>query len=223
MEKENLICRPTKQGPPQWLSLENCIWDGEDWLRRVASLRHLYPECGRLFKETLRCPRLDVRHIILELQGIRPSCSADYISAVFALFKSMHESGRYVITEAHKANCQKFEMFPVTTSSTKEGYDKLVSLSTPDWFVADKMLLRNAFHGALTLLAFDVANVTDLMPIFKVLQMESRLLSQVAKRTIITEGDVTVDKDLTMKYRSRGSFIARYVTKCPLKNGADRA
>src|SRR5947207_1922922 len=114
--------------------------DREDWRKRVASLRHLYPECGKLFKETLGCSRLDVRHINLELQGIRPSCSADYISAVFTLFNSMHESGRHVITEADKANCRKIEMFPVTTGSTKEGYDKLVSLSAPDWFVADKML-----------------------------------------------------------------------------------
>jgi len=106
----------------------------------------------------------------------------------------MHDSGRHVITEEDRVDCQNIEMFLVTT---KEAYDKLISLSAPDWFVADKMLLRNTFHRTLTLLAFDVDTVTDLMRIFKVLEMENRLVSQVSQRRIITEGDVTVDKDLS--------------------------
>lgn len=220
MSNESLICRPAADGTPVWVPLSTCVWDGEKWFRAVTGLRHLYPDCETLFTRHLRCERLDIRHLLMELHAIPPSCDVNYISVVLTLFQSLHSDGRHAVSRNDIHECQSIAMFPITTKAqdTKsnagtngDGYERLASLEDPDWFVADKAQVKSAFAGQLPMLAFDVAKASELTPLFKLLGMRSRLLSDVSTRVAKTEGSIVEGVNLAMFYRSRGAFIQRCV------------
>lgn len=223
MYKHSLICRPIADGTPVWVPLNRCVWDGEKWFRVVTGLRHLYPDCEELFVRHLRCERLGVGHLLMELQAITPSCDVNYISVVLTLFQSLHTDGRHVISHADIRTCQSIAMFPIISQAEKtdnqNSFGRLASLEDDDWFVADKAQLKTAFAGRLPLLALDVAKISELMPLFKLLGMGNRLLGEASKRTVTIDGNAVVEnRELAMLYRSRGAFIQRYVSPartCP--------
>jgi len=214
MFKHSLICRPSADGTPVWVPLSRCVWDGEKWFRVVTGLRHLYPDCEDLFVRHLRCERLSVHHLLMELHAITPACDINYISVVLTLFQSLLTEGRHVISHADIRNCQGIAMFPISTQADKtenqNSFGRLASLDgDADWFIAEKAQLKTAFAGKLPLLALDVAKVSELMPLFKLLGMSNRMLGEAAKRTVTIEGTLVDNLELANMYRSRGAFIQR--------------
>lgn len=105
-------------------------------------------------------------------------------------------------------------MFPISTQADKtenqNSFGRLASLDgDADWFIAEKAQLKTAFAGKLPLLALDVAKVSELMPLFKLLGMSNRMLGEAAKRAVTIEGTLVDNLELANMYRSRGAFIQR--------------
>jgi len=218
MRDENLVCRPGPDSAPLWVSLSSCVWDAERWFRAVTGLRHFYPGCEVLFTRHLRAEQLNISHLIMELESIQNPDDVHFISAVLTLFKTLQCDGHHVVSGSDIRDCQSIAMFPVVTKGSgvkgkaqRDNQNKLVSLKDPDWFVADKGLQQIAFRGRLPILAFDVAKILELSPLFKLFGMDNRLLSNVAVRTIDIDGDIVIKSELAMHYRSRGAFIQRFV------------
>jgi hypothetical protein len=100
-------------------------------------------------------------------------------------------------------------VFPVkTTRDAKlQRYDKLVSPDGGTWFIADQAGFEDAFRGIAPLLAFSLAEITKLSPLFESLGLDSRRLSLIAEENTFPAGRPCYSVRETQFFRSRVLYI----------------
>ena len=98
-------------------------------------------------------------------------------------------------------------IFPVTTSRGKHGYDDLLSVQDASWFIADRISIRESFHGKIPLLALPIEDLAALTNFFRVLRLDTRFLSKLVTTQTHPKGQVTTHWAYTASFRAKSPFL----------------
>jgi len=98
-------------------------------------------------------------------------------------------------------------VFPVTNGLGKRGYDNLLDVHNTTWFIADRPLIRESFHGKLPLLALLIEDLSGLEDLFRVLRLDCRMLSKLTTSRTEPKGRVTMHWAYTASLRAKSPFI----------------
>ncbi|KAH6880015.1 hypothetical protein B0T10DRAFT_145765 [Thelonectria olida] len=220
--KKPLIFIPaTKFSKSQWVTVEECVWSGPEYLRRTPVLRKTYRSCSSLFWYLLGIKGTNTEILVNEARKIQDSDSIDYVVKVFSAIGEFarrdeldQEPGQLAKTVTSLQDCQ---IFPIELERYKKGSEGRHMLrswtSEPTWFIADRPHLRECFADEILLLAFDVAELQRMAWIRHLPGMEKRLLSKVAFCQPSPELQLVPDDPHTELFRTRAKFIARLIPR----------
>jgi hypothetical protein len=97
-------------------------------------------------------------------------------------------------------------VFPV--SSADNPYS-LTSLFDKFWFIADRHDLKVAFKGKLPLLTCAIERIKRMTSLRKLLGLEARMLSGLAREVLSTSGGFELHAECTKLIRGKAGIFAR--------------
>ena len=102
---------------------------------------------------------------------------------------------------------QNGSIFPITNGDGKRSYDDLLGVHNTSWFIADRPSIRKSFHGKLPLLALPIEDLAALEDLFRVLRLDSRILSKLTASRTQPKGRVITHWAYTASLRAKSPFI----------------
>ena len=227
---EELIYIPTgKMG--SWMNINLCVWNGPQCLRHTPCLEDFYPEHHEFFRHTLEVPDVTWKTMMQEAEHIELTDSPEYISQVFTILNKHVETEIDVPTQtlrkpgilkgslAKRPSHAELEtigqtaIFPIQTKDSNFTFDTFRYLSPAHgremWLIADRWHLRQSFEGLIPLLALPVATVGKISHLIKVLNLDNRLLSNVAQGIPTIRGLSKTCPQQTLSLRAKSRSIAR--------------
>ena len=166
-----------------------------------------YPSSSYLFR-CLLSPRGDpIAPIVAAATLITTSSKLEDISR---LFRDVSKALKNVNTSKAAQLLRPLQrrlIFPITTGSGNHGFDNLLSLQDTSWFIADRPLIRESFHGKVPLLALPIEDLATLKDLFSVLRLDNRLLSKVVTSQTHPKGRVTTHWAYTASLRAKSPFL----------------
>ncbi|KAI0467146.1 hypothetical protein F4859DRAFT_526025 [Xylaria cf. heliscus] len=191
---------------PIWVKENECVWDGARLLQKFHVLKRLYSQYERLFTKFLTHTHMDLEVLIAELESVTASTPLNSIIELFKEISTRHVS-RLSKSQANRLRSSK--IFPIDEGNAKSDFDDLCSgLDDSEWYIADSPQYRNSFRGVVSLLSFSPWDILTMMPLIKVLDFESRLLSKRAVPKMRISGNVQRDPEQTELFRAKSKFIA---------------
>ncbi|KAI8677873.1 hypothetical protein NCS55_00505600 [Fusarium keratoplasticum] len=168
-----------------WLTLEQCVWDGPDCLKRTPRLKYIYPSRIQLFLYLLKCQTSDLVMLIQEAQSIRETDDLQHIAQVFEAL-SKHPD----LSENAAHPLRELPIFPVTPADAPNGpYRLRTALDSDEWYISDDPKLTRVFSN-LDVLSFSPSSLDSYRPLFDRLDLSHRLLSVAREIALVPEGDV---------------------------------
>lgn len=163
--------RSTK--PAGWANMKEC-------LLREITIKSEYPSSSYLFR-CLRSPSGDpIASIVATATLITSSSKLEDISRLFrdigTALKDVNTSKAAQLLRP----LQKRSVFPITNGPGSRRYDNLLDAHNTSWFIADRPVMRESFHGKLPLLAVPLEDLPALDNLFRVLRLDGRMLSTLA-------------------------------------------
>ena len=176
-------------------------------LSRDIAIESEYPSSSYLFR-SLRSPSGDpIAPIIATATLITSSSKLEDISRLFRAISTALKDVNTNKAAQLLRPLQKKSVFPVSNGPGKRGYDNLVDLHDISWFIADRPLLRESFHGKVPLLAVPIEDLLPLKDLFRVLRLDGRMLSKLATSQTHPQGLVTTHWAYTASLRAKSPFI----------------
>ena len=183
-----------------WTNMKDC-------LSRDITIESEYPSSSYLFR-CLRSPSGDPIAPIVATATLITSSSK--LGDISRLFRDISTALRDVTTSKAAQllrPLQKRSVFPITNGPGKRGYDDLLDVHNTSWFIADRPLIRESFHGKLPLLAVPIEDLPALKDLFRVLRLDGRILSKLATSCTHPQGRVTTHWTYTASLRAKSPFI----------------
>jgi hypothetical protein len=179
----------------------------KECISREIAIGSEYPSSSYLFR-CLISPKGDpIAPIVATASFITSSTKLEDISRLF----------RNVNTELKDVNASKAaqllkplqnkSIFPITNGLGKRGYDSLLDVHNTTWFIADRPLLRESFHGKVPLLALPIEDIPALEDMFRVLRLDGRLLSKRTTTRTQVKGRAAMHWAYTSSLREKSPFI----------------
>ena len=194
----------------------------KECLSKDITIECQYPNSSYLFR-CLRSPSGDpIAPIVATSTLISSSTKLEDISRLF----------RNISTALKDVNSSKAAqllrplrdrpVFPITNGPGKRRYDTLLGVRDTSWFIGDQPLVRESFHGMVSLLALSIDDLPELEDLFGVLRLDGRMLSKLATSRTQPKGQVTTHWAYTELLRAKSPFIKAYVfpiawVSCPSK------
>lgn len=183
-----------------WTSVKQCV-------SRDIAIDSEYPSCSYLFR-CLETPKGDPIAPIVATAGLITSSTK--LGDISRLFRNLCTAVKDV--NASKAAqllkpLQNKSIFPITNGPGKRRYDSLLDMHNTSWFIADRPVLHDSFHGKVPLLALPMEDISVLGDLFRVLRLDSRILSKQTTSQTQASGRVTMDWGSTSSLRRKVPFI----------------
>lgn len=162
-----------------------------------------------MFCDILQLRNADIKTLLAEAKQIRVTDSLEYITQVFLSTSHFLEVLGANPADADVACLLNLKIFPIQTAISYSSFDFLSTASDIDeWYIADRLHLRQCFEGKLHLLAFDEQTIQKIEPVIRRLGLEERLLSKVATAEVMTEGEVEIHDKFTASLCEKAKYIA---------------
>ena len=176
-------------------------------LSRDITIESEYPNSSYLFR-SLRSPSGDpIAPIIATATLITSSSKLEDISRLFrAISTALSDVNTNKAAQLLRP-LQSKSVFPVRNGLGKREYNNLVDLHDTSWFIADRPLLQESFHGKVPLLAVPIEDLHALKDLFRVLRLDGRMLSKLATSQTHPQGLVTTHWAYTASLRAKSPFI----------------
>jgi hypothetical protein len=197
----------------RWVRAHQCVWKGPKCLRTFECLKDIYPGAKRLFCTVLGVKDASLDDVVKEAKQFQPSHGMPYILSIFqemekALEQESSESSELV--ESSIVSLKGCNAFPVKSTTFNTGNHELKNANkATEWFVADRVPLRESFDGLIPLLYMNSDDIAQLPKVVKALGLDPRKLSKSAKSVPKTVGVVRTNPELTQLFRTRVDFIVR--------------
>lgn len=185
--------------PLGWMNMKECI-------SRDIVIESDYPSCSYLFRCLLSPGGNPIAPIVAAATLITSSSKLEDISR---LFRDVSKALRDVNTSKAAQllrPLQNRSIFPITNGG-KHSYDDLLSVHNTSWFIADRPFIRESFHGKMPLLALPIEDLPALGDLFRVLRLDSRILSKLTTSQTRPKGRVTTHWAYTASLRAKSPFI----------------
>lgn len=188
--------------------MEDCFWKAPNCLRSAISILNRYPDCARLFKDTLGLRDATAVDIVNELIALRPdNIQIPYVKDLLFWLSDDVGQDHNLSTElqAKLGRCAAFPVYQILHEQKKAW------VTTPDhhWFIADRPTLRRAFEAKMPLLDCSLNEIDRLHHLFVQLELDKRRLSYQVQETTEREGDYAFNKEFTDKLLQKLPFIER--------------
>lgn len=189
-----------------WLTLEECVWDGPDCLKRTPRLKYIYPSRIQLFLYLLKCQTSDLVMLIQEAQSIRETDDLQHIAQIFEAL-SKHPD----LSENSAHPLRELPIFPVTPADAPTGpYRLRTALDSDEWYIPDDPKLTHVFAD-LDVLSFPPSSLGSYRPLFDRLDLRHRLLSVAGEIALVPQGDVQPVPSYEVWLNKRMRFVIAYV------------
>lgn len=176
-------------------------------LLRDITIETQYPSSSYLFR-CLRSPSGDpIAAIVATATLVTSSSELEDISRLFRNISTALKDVNTSKAAQLLRPLQKRSVFPITNGLGKHRYDDLLDVHNTSWFIADRPHIRESFLGKLPLLALPIEDLNALEDLFRVLRLDSRLLSNLATRRTHPKGGVTTHWAYTASLRAKSPFI----------------
>ncbi|KAJ6151716.1 hypothetical protein N7470_006844 [Penicillium chermesinum] len=198
------VARPS----PRWLKMEDCFWKAPPCLRSAISIFNRYPDCTRLFKDTLGLRDAATVDIVNELLALRPdNIQISHVKDLLFWLSDNACQDHGLSTELRKklGRCAAFPVYQILHEQKTTRFATL----NQHWFIADRPTLRRAFEAKVLLLDFSLNEINRLHHLFVQLELAERKLSYQVEETTEREGDYAFEKKLTDKLLQKLPFIER--------------
>ena len=190
--------RSTK--PAGWTNMKEC-------LSRDITVESEYPSSSYLFR-CLRSPSGDpIAPIVATATLITSSSKLEDISRLFRDISSALKDVNTSKAAQLLRPLQERPIFPITKAPGKRRYDDLLNVHDTSWFIADRPLIRESFHGKIPLLAVPIEDLPALENLFRALRLDGRMLSKLATSRTHPQGQVTTHWAYTASLRAKSPFI----------------
>lgn len=215
MDEEPLIHIPPKgEGRENergtWALRTNCFWRGEPWITQYHGLEKTYPDLEVLFRTHLSIPNAGTKHYIGEAREFSksPRTPVPHIERVFVALTAQIKAGNF--GRQQEDEIRKLQIVPV--AGPGDGFRCLVSaLTTRPWLIADRENLRCQFWSELSLCLFAPAFVLKVKPLFVLMGLGDKFLSELVTSVTEAEGEGEFHRELTKKFWKRSKYLFRYL------------
>jgi hypothetical protein len=179
----------------------------KECLSRGIAIESEYPSSSYLFR-CLISPRGDpIAPIVATATLITSSSKLEDISRLFRNVSTALKDVNTSKAAQLLRPLQNKSIFPITNGLGKGRYDNLLDVHNTSWFIADRPLIRESFHGKIPLLALPIEDLTALEDLFRVLRLDGRILSKLATSRTHPKGRVTTHWAYTASLRAKSPFI----------------
>lgn len=179
----------------------------KECLSRDITIESEYPSSSYLFR-CLRSPSGDpIAPIVATATLITSSSKLEEITRLFHNISTALKDVNTSKAAQLLRPLQNTSVFPITNGLGKRRYDNLLDVHNTSWFIADRPLIRESFHGKLPLLALPIENLSALDDLFRVLRLDGRMLSKLATSRSHPKGRVTTHLAYTASLRAKSPFI----------------
>ncbi|KAF1996938.1 hypothetical protein P154DRAFT_607356 [Amniculicola lignicola CBS 123094] len=195
---------PRSTKPASWTNMKECI-------SRDIAIGSEYPTSSYLFRCLISPAGDPIAPIVATASLITHSTKLDDISR---FFRDISTALRDVNTSRAAQllrPLQSKHIFPVTNGPGKSTHDNLLELHNTSWFIADKPLIRESFHGKVPLLALPIEDLPALQDLFRVLRLDRRMLSKLATNRTQAKGRHSTHWAYTASLRAKAPFIKALV------------
>lgn len=127
-------------------------------MRLHVCLKDVYPANLRLFRYVLQIPDASIKHLLLEAVRFR---KRDGLSYIIDIFLEIEKFLKKDITDSMSLqSAREGRIWPVSQDILSPDFDDLMSANvSSEWFIADRVALRESFNGIVPLLAFQVNDI----------------------------------------------------------------
>lgn len=116
------------------------------------------------------------------------------------------------LDDNQRVRIQMLKVFPIALTTENEPYLYLTSATSKNpWLIADRTNFRTQFQRVIPVLAFSVEFVLKIKCFLEALDLKGRFLGDLATSITEAHGDVNLHKELTLRYRTRGKYLFRYI------------
>ncbi|KIW89714.1 uncharacterized protein Z519_09870 [Cladophialophora bantiana CBS 173.52] len=204
--QDSLIYIPPRNGRPhRWAAVKECVWKGQDSLRRIHSLDCIYPSYARLFSQVLDIRNAGLDTFVAEARSITSDDQPDYVSRLLQMINTLlvlDDSAEALDSVRSLRGCA---IFPVK----QMGSEKPTFLSLMDeWFMADNQSLARKLSGKIPLLALPGQGIQRLEKLVRTLEIYQHFVSRNARRKVEITGNIWFCKDHTDTLSAKARFIA---------------
>ena len=186
-----------------WVRIKDCVWDGPACLRHIRLLEPEYGARFILFCTILKCRKASLTDLISEAKKIGEDDSLQHIKQVFQEINS--RVGSNSANEIKKL--KEFQIFP-----TRKGNDSARSIRLQDadkeWYIPDIQDVATHFKDK-RFLAFNYQTIKPLRPLFRLLGLEKKYLSQAAVRTTAPGKSFRQNQEYQLWLRDRIRYVKR--------------
>lgn len=179
----------------------------KDCLAQNITIEYEYPSSSYLFR-CLSSPSGDpIAALVATTAFITSSSKLEDISSLFRnISKALKD-----VTSSQAAQLlrplQKSTIFPIILDSEDREYDRLSSMDDVSWFIADHPLIRKSFRRKLPLLALSNGDIAASKDLLRVLRLDDRLLSKLAKSHTHPVGRLKTHWAWTSSLRAKRPFL----------------
>ncbi|EXJ66909.1 uncharacterized protein A1O5_10104 [Cladophialophora psammophila CBS 110553] len=196
---------------PRWVTLSNCVWIGPGCLTQSHELSKIHPDHRILFVKYLKVKDAELETLISEARAITSFTSLSHITDIFKeLNRILPDSVSMEVTNAIQS-LLALRIFPLDEGGGSDrGFDELSSgMRESEWYIADQPRLRQCFQGVVSLLAFKVEDVQAIKRLISILNLQNRVLSEVAKESHKIRGGKAPGEETDISYRGKAKFFDR--------------
>ncbi|KAI0544642.1 hypothetical protein F4679DRAFT_589289 [Xylaria curta] len=214
-EKSIYIPSPRAGLDATWVSESQCVWNGTQHLRTFHVLKNIYPSNALLFKNILGNLHANFEILVSEVKEATTSTPLTWITQIFKEINKRLGAKKYDKEEfGHLNNLISMKVFPINEGNTDIGFENLCSgTGDTEWYIADRLHLKQSFHGVACLLAFTVEDILEMLPLIKALKLDSRLLSKQVVPAPQLVGNIQLSEGYTTTFREKSKFISRMLPK----------
>ena len=179
----------------------------KDCLSRDIAIESEYPSSSYLFR-CLRSPSGDpIAPLVATATLITSSSRLEDISRLFRDISTALQDVNTSKAAQLLRPLQNRSVFPIINGLGKRRYDNLLDVHNTSWFIADRPLIRESFHGKLPLLALPIEDLPGLEDLIRVLRLDGRMLSKIVTNRMHSKGRVTMHWAYTASLRAKSPFI----------------
>lgn len=179
----------------------------KECISRAITIESEYPSSSYLFR-CLRSPSGDpIAPIVATATLITSSSKLEDISRLLHNISTALKDVNTSKAAQLLSPLQNKSVFPITHDLGKSRYDKLLDMHDMSWFIADRPLIRESFHGKLPLLALPIEDLPALEDLFRVLRLDGRMLSKLATSQTDAKGRFATHLAYTASLRAKSPFI----------------
>ncbi|KAI1735424.1 hypothetical protein F4680DRAFT_435200 [Xylaria scruposa] len=214
-EKSIYIPSPRAGIGATWVAESQCVWRGTQHLRKFRVLKDIYPGNAKLFKNVLEYLDANFEVLVAEVKQTTISTPISWIAQIFKeINKRLYAEKQETEELNHLCSLISMRVFPINEGNANVAFESLYSgTGKMEWYIADRLHLKQSFHGVVNLLAFTVEEIIEIMPLITALKLDSRLLSKRAVPAPQLVGNVQLLTGYTKTFHEKSKYISGMLPK----------